>query len=148
MKLLCKCHGVSGSCSAKICWRTMPAFREVGTMLRQRFDGANQVKMARRKRKLRPINKSLKRPTKNDLVYLQQSPDYCERNLRSGSLGTQGRACNASSYGLDGCALMCCGRGHYTTMAELEEDCDCKFFWCCRVECQKCKRKVEQHFCN
>ena len=27
-------------------------------------------------------------------------------------------------------------------------NCNCKFIWCCRVECQKCSRVVEKHFCK
>lgn len=146
--LVCKCHGVSGSCSIRICWRKMKPFRVVGYQLKQKFDGATKVKMGRRKKKLKRVNREMKRPTKQDLVYLQESPDFCNFNPRLGSLGTRGRRCNRTSYGLDGCTLMCCGRGHYTIVKEIAEDCDCKFVWCCEVKCRKCSHVVEMHFCN
>lgn len=148
MKLLCKCHGVSGSCSAKICWRTMSLFRDIGNGLRAKFDGASLVKYNNRRRKLAPVNHNQKRPSKDDLVYLQESPDFCEYDPSLGSLGTRGRQCNKTSYGLDGCTLMCCGRGYHTTVAQVEEDCNCKFFWCCRVECEKCSKMEERNYCN
>ncbi|KAL3867034.1 hypothetical protein ACJMK2_044271 [Sinanodonta woodiana] len=146
--LVCKCHGVSGSCSVKICWRKMLPFRKIGDELKEKFDGASLVKYNQKKQKLKSISRLMKKPTKKDLVYLENSPDYCEYNPNKGSLGTKGRECNKTSYGLDGCNLMCCGRGYYTIVKEVEEDCDCKFFWCCRVECKKCKHVTEMHFCN
>jgi len=30
MRLQCKCHGVSGSCAMRSCYKKMPSFREVG----------------------------------------------------------------------------------------------------------------------
>ena len=146
--LVCKCHGVSGSCSIKICWRKMKPFREIGTVLKQKFDGATLVHVNKRKNKLRPISRDMKRPTRKDLVYLEHSPDFCNPNPKKGSLGTKGRQCDKDSYGLDGCNLMCCGRGYYTIVKTFTEDCDCKFFWCCRVECKKCRHTRELHFCN
>jgi len=148
MKLLCKCHGVSGSCSVKICWRAIANFRQVGSYLKDKFDGANKVQINRRNARLSAADPNMKKPTRKDLVYLQESPDFCEFNPKLGSLGTRGRLCNKTSYGLDGCTLMCCGRGYVTMVTEVEEDCNCKFFWCCRVECQQCRQRVEQHFCN
>jgi len=148
MKLLCKCHGVSGSCSAKICWRTVASFREIGDLLKDRFDGATRVKVIAAKVKLKPVDRRQKRPTRRDLVYLDQSPDYCDYRPEVGSLGTVGRQCNRTSYGLDGCQLMCCGRGYRTYVEEEVEDCNCKFFWCCSVECQKCTSSVEKYYCN
>ncbi|KAK3098176.1 hypothetical protein FSP39_016897 [Pinctada imbricata] len=148
MELVCKCHGVSASCSVKICWRKMRNFRLIGQFLKDKFDGASLVKYNKRKNKLKRRTRDMKKPTKKDLVYLEESPDFCEYDLRSGSLGTKGRQCDKDSLGIDGCTLMCCGRGYYTIVRELKEDCDCKFVWCCRVDCKKCSQRVELHYCN
>ena len=148
MKVLCKCHGVSGSCSMKLCWRTSPDFRAVGHLLKERFDGASKVRFVKRITKLRPVSRRQKKPTKRDLVYLADSPNFCNHDPKEGIMGTSGRKCNKTSYGLEGCKLLCCGRGYYTIEKKVEEDCDCKFFWCCRVICKKCTRLYEEHFCN
>ncbi|CAG5127335.1 unnamed protein product, partial [Candidula unifasciata] len=144
----CKCHGVSGDCSVKICWRKMRSFREIGAALKQKFDGASFVRWDKKRNRLKRYTGKQKRPTKKDLVYLAESPDFCEYNPDYGSLGTRGRQCNKSSYGLDGCTLMCCGRGYQTLVIEERQDCDCKFHWCCRVECKKCTKVIEKHYCN
>ena len=47
MRVQCKCHGVSGSCEMKTCWRAMPPFKEIGTVLKEKFDGATEVVMRR-----------------------------------------------------------------------------------------------------
>lgn len=148
MDLVCKCHGVSGSCSIKICWQKMKDFRSIGAYLKDKFDGASLVQYIIPKNKLKRIRKNMKKPTKKDLVYLEESPDFCENNPEAGSLGTKGRQCVKDGYGLDGCNLMCCGRGYHTTVEDIREDCDCKFVWCCRVDCKTCTRKEEKHFCN
>jgi len=44
MKVQCKCHGVSGSCEVKTCWRSVPAFREVGNILKDKYNGATEVR--------------------------------------------------------------------------------------------------------
>lgn len=84
MQRVCKCHGMSGSCSMRVCWRRMPSFRAVGEALYSRYEGASHVKLVERRRgrpkKLRAISPDLKKPNKTDLVYLDDSPDYCEKN--------------------------------------------------------------------
>ncbi|XP_035829866.1 protein Wnt-4 [Aplysia californica] len=144
----CKCHGVSGDCSVRICWRKMRNFREIGAALKAKFDGASLVRFDKRRGRLKRVSGKQKRPTRKDLVYLADSPDFCEYNLKYGSLGTRGRQCNKTSYGLDGCTLMCCGRGYQTLVSEEVEDCDCKFYWCCKVVCKKCTNVMEKHYCN
>ncbi|KAK7074020.1 hypothetical protein SK128_004962 [Halocaridina rubra] len=82
MELVCKCHGVSGSCSMRVCWRRMRSFRNIGDALLRRFESAINVRFVNRKKrkKLRPLKRGFKRPTKRDLVYLEESPDYCNQN--------------------------------------------------------------------
>lgn len=84
MQRICKCHGMSGSCSLRVCWRKMPTFRVVSEALAGRYEGASHVKLVERRRgrlkKLRAISPDLKKPNKTDLVYLDDSPDYCEKN--------------------------------------------------------------------
>ena len=43
VRLRCKCHGVSGSCEVRTCWRTVPSMRHVGTWLLNKYDVAAQV---------------------------------------------------------------------------------------------------------
>ncbi|KAH0535002.1 Protein Wnt-1 [Cotesia glomerata] len=63
---------------------------------------------------LKPYNPEHKPPGLKDLVYLEPSPPFCDKNPKLGILGTQGRQCNDTSIGVDGCDLMCCGRGYKT----------------------------------
>lgn len=43
MRMQCRCHGVSGSCELKTCWKTMPSFNEVGDTLKRKYRQAVQV---------------------------------------------------------------------------------------------------------
>lgn len=84
MTLQCKCHGVSGSCSVRTCWQAMADFRRTGDHLRRRYNGAVQVAVNQYGTGFTAAHTHLKRPSKNDLVYLEDSPDYCIRDPQSG----------------------------------------------------------------
>ena len=86
-----------------------------------------------------PVNVLHKTPTTNDLVYYEESPDFCKWDPSRGTLGTSGRECNSSSKGTDGCELLCCDRGWLPHKKTDVENCDCRFFWCCTVVCKTCR---------
>lgn len=147
MRLTCKCHGVSGSCSLVTCWKQLAPFREVGDHLKEKYDSATEVKLNRRG-KLQVRHRKFNVPTLEDLVYLHESPDYCVYNETLGSLGTTGRRCNKTSSSTDGCGLMCCGRGYNSHKLKLRERCKCKFHWCCYVECKTCVSVIDAQTCK
>lgn len=82
------------------------------------------------------------------LIYSTSSSYICFFVFVSGSLGTAGRVCNKSSKGMDGCEVMCCGRGYDTTRVKRVTKCECRFKWCCSVECQDCEDTVDVHTCK
>ncbi|KAH8412162.1 hypothetical protein KR009_000247 [Drosophila setifemur] len=96
---------------------------------------------------LNPHNPEHKAPGNKDLVYLEPSPSFCEKNLRHGILGTHGRQCNETSLGVDGCGLMCCGRGYRRDEVVVVERCACTFHWCCEVKCKLCRTKKVIYTC-
>uniref|UniRef100_A0AAY4BT38 Protein Wnt n=1 Tax=Denticeps clupeoides TaxID=299321 RepID=A0AAY4BT38_9TELE len=151
MRVECKCHGVSGSCELKTCWKAMPPFRKVGNIIKEKFDGATEVEQRKvgTTKVLVPRNSQFKPHTDEDLVYLDPSPDFCDHDPRTpGMLGTAGRQCNKTSKAIDGCELMCCGRGFHTEEVEVVDRCSCKFHWCCYVKCKQCRKTVEMHTCR
>lgn len=99
----CKCHGVSGSCNIKTCWRALPRLADIGQRLQRRFVAAVEVESRRavptgRRLVAAPLWPTspgmprLPRPfTQDDLIFLSKSPDYCLPDPRTGSPGTHGR---------------------------------------------------------
>ncbi|XP_050673413.1 protein Wnt-11b-like isoform X2 [Leptidea sinapis] len=134
----CTCHGVSGSCSVRTCWRSAAPLQRVTNELARESARASPLRDTRR---------SLAR--KPRLRYVTPSPDYCEPDLAAGSLGTHGRKCNASVGGAaGGCSRLCCGRGRRALRHTRLERCHCRYHWCCRVDCQLCRVSIEEHYCN
>ncbi|XP_065580971.1 protein Wnt-7a-like isoform X2 [Artemia franciscana] len=151
----CKCHGVSGSCTLRTCWQTLPPFRDIGNYIKQRFEEARHVRPVRSKKhrklvlRIRSISLWKKKRLKSgDLVYLSESPNYCDYNPEIGIIGTGGRKCNKSSNGPDSCKVLCCGRGYNTLVKTVKRQCQCKFHWCCKVICKVCSEVVEENFCK
>ena len=64
--------------------------------MKDKFDSAHEVhqKKKRGRRMLLPRFERFKPHTDTDLVYLKSSPDYCEFDVKRGSLGTHGRECD------------------------------------------------------
>ena len=58
-----------------------------GDFMKDKYDGATEVRVNKRGR-LQVKNAQYNLPTANDLVYLDESPDYCLRNKTIGSFGT------------------------------------------------------------
>ncbi|XP_024887768.1 protein Wnt-10a-like [Temnothorax curvispinosus] len=157
MQIRCKCHGMSGSCEVKTCWKIVPDFRVIGKTLKDRFRNAvlvtqsnlgevipsNRIRGSRRKQKQKKHRggggrKRKLRDLPKQLYYYQKSPNFCERDPTIDIAGTAGRRCNKTSTGGDGCASLCCGRGYNVVRQRRTERCRCKFHWCCYVQCQNC----------
>ncbi|KAF7274885.1 hypothetical protein GWI33_012451 [Rhynchophorus ferrugineus] len=147
MRKECKCHGPSGSCVTRTCIRKLPQFREVGDRLKERFDGATKVISGNDGQSIIPSGDA-KPPGPTDLVYSEESPNFCQPNSSVGSFGTQGRECNETSPGEEGCDILCCGRGFHAYTKEVAHSCDCKFVYCCNVTCQVCNETVRVATCQ
>nr|XP_058947763.1 protein Wnt-5b-like isoform X1 [Pocillopora verrucosa] len=162
-KVVCSCHGISGSCNMKTCQRVLSEFRKIGDLLHEKYDNAVRVKMERKdtlevlnivKRKrngeyrrdngrLRSTNKEA---GKESLVFTKESPNYCDKS--SDFPSTVGRLCTATSYGSDSCENLCCGRGFQKAQVRVKKRCECKFHWCCEIRCKQCEQIETRHTCS
>ncbi|CAE1139814.1 WNT8 [Acanthosepion pharaonis] len=159
MKTTCKCHGVSGSCTTKTCWRQLADFRRIGNYLKRRYTKAIHVNF--QEGKLGEWNvasgQGLSQVSNTDLVYLEKSPDYCKQNLTLSIKGTLNRECKrpkksekVSRRERKSCRRLCtsCGYQIHRWTEEIVISCQCKFFWCCAVKCRKCLVKTEKYSCK
>lgn len=84
----CKCHGVSGSCSIKTCWRGLPLKfnNEVGEKLMAAYEKAVQIHPL-----TRPDQVMHRFDGAQALLYATASPNYCDYDTEVGNFGTSGR---------------------------------------------------------
>lgn len=151
MVRICKCHGVSGSCSLQTCWMRINDFRDVGHYLKKAYRKAVKIESNG------PMEKSISTVPKWKLAYLQESPDYCitSSDPASGYNGTLGRNCSMRK-GKDvpveerkSCRRLCkqCGYRVKREKRIVTSSCNCKFKFCCEVECQKCSKEEFTYVC-
>ncbi|VDO13505.1 unnamed protein product [Rodentolepis nana] len=96
-KQSCKCHGVSGSCTQKVCFRQLQRIdtEPIKAAIKQRYLTAKMVSGIQNDRLMVSVFKETDFEDEyaqlEDLVVTQHSPDYCDLDPERGSLGTQGR---------------------------------------------------------
>ncbi|XP_051514150.1 protein Wnt-8a-like [Myxocyprinus asiaticus] len=161
MKRICKCHGMSESCTIQTCWMQLSDFREIGNYLKVKHDQAHKLELD--KRRMRAGNSADNRVAMADafssislteLIYLQDSPDYCAKNMSLGFPGTEGRECvqigeSLTQWERRSCRRLCyeCGLRVEERRTEVVSSCNCKFHWCCTVKCENCSQTTVKHVC-
>ncbi|XP_076823294.1 protein Wnt-10a-like isoform X2 [Clavelina lepadiformis] len=156
MRDKCKCHGQSGSCSQRTCWKAPPVFKTVGDELKRKYDNALAIDSDNLSNEIIEEN-SVQTPSaakqnfpKESLIFLERSPTYCDVDPSINVQGTRGRYCNANASRNDtsSCAHLCCNRGHRSYEVRRMEKCRCKFHWCCHVYCDTCEWTERVSVCN
>lgn len=150
----CKCHGVSGSCTVRTCWRQLPPFHNIGKQLKQRYEtsfkvgsstneATGEVELSTGRSPQQPLpGLSDQIPRTMALLHIEDSPSFCKPSKYSA--GTAGRKC----YKDKNCDAICCGRGHNTQSKEVTGPCQCQVRWCCYVECKQCTQREEVYTCK
>ncbi|MFT7809920.1 protein Wnt-8a-like [Arapaima gigas] len=162
MKRTCKCHGISGSCSVQTCFVQLSDFREIGNYLKVKHVQAYKLEMDKKRGrdgntavKGVSIGNTLRTIGQTELIYLEDSLDYCVKNSSLGLQGTEGREClqegpHLSQWEKQSCRRLCqeCGLKVEERLTEKVSSCKCKFRWCCTVRCDKCTEPVTKFYCG
>lgn len=143
----CKCIGVSGSCTTQVCWQEAPDFSVVGSSIKKLFDSALQVIWNQQS----GTNSNWISPggsivTDKTLIYGNQSPNWCYPDPTLNFLGVTGRQCDPNSSGSNSCKDLCCDHGYVQTQIT-NSDCNCKFVYCCSIQCLKCHTVITTYVC-
>ncbi|XP_054156218.1 protein Wnt-8b-like [Oppia nitens] len=145
----CKCHGMSGSCTMQTCWLRINSFEAVGDYLKRAYKLAIKVNSNHNS------NHNHNRLNLTRLAFTEESPDYCVANQTLGSNGTLGRYCSkrrardVSKEEKKSCRRLCtdCGHKIRRQRRRVITSCNCKFKYCCEVECQSCAKEQFQFVC-
>ncbi|GBP31336.1 Protein Wnt-4 [Eumeta japonica] len=125
LREVCKCHGFSGSCTTKTCWKRLGPFGSSMGLLKKHYHHAVKAKLVNFTSK-RAISAKVKKRLKVErkgLAYLHKTPNLCS--------GTVNRICRDR----DNCATLCCARGYNTSQRVVKSRCRCRMANCCFVEC-------------
>lgn len=164
MKTRCKCHGVSGSCSMKTCWRVISTMREIGQILKSQHINALRVSIEHRSigpAVLRTVGSNSMTPMlDNHLVYIKTSINYCIKN-RNYTIGREcaprdllkkvklGLPLPAGQINKEApvCEDICCGQLFRLDRTVSSYYCNCRFIWCCDILCDICTATVDKYYC-
>uniref|UniRef100_A0AC35TIR4 Protein Wnt n=1 Tax=Rhabditophanes sp. KR3021 TaxID=114890 RepID=A0AC35TIR4_9BILA len=129
----CKCHGVSGSCQQKTCWKKTADLREITRYLTEKYHKAKRV-----------LSEDSK-PKSADLIYLEPSPDICSSmHNHLQQRRSLPRVCNwrNETHSEGDCSRLCCGRDFRVSHEVLKYKCDCKLTRYFQLHCNECLSHV------
>ena len=83
------------------------------------------------------------------MIHFNISPDYCMANSDYNITGIEGRECTLKNkLSSQHCDNLCCDHGYENVTVSEKGSCNCKFVWCCRVECDTCNITRIIHRCK
>ncbi|THD25676.1 Protein Wnt [Fasciola hepatica] len=152
-RLVCKCHGVSGSCAQRVCFRQLrridndvmqKALKMKYLAAKQVTQGTNGQLIAKKFSGNGFVDEVVKH---EELVFSEHSPDYCNVEPQRGSVGTRGRLCTLNDSGTANCINMCCGRGYQNLTTSETVQCNCRMGEGFKVRCDECNVEIVTHRC-
>ncbi|XP_017133458.1 wnt inhibitor of Dorsal protein [Drosophila elegans] len=149
----CRCRQPGGAgqgkCLEEECVAVLKPFESIAQELLQMYDDAIQLDSA--------SSSNLKIMWDNipldSLVFMQDSPNYCEPEARGLWKGTRGRQCSKDGSGsLEerlSCQQLCrvCGYRVRSQHVRSERRCNCKLVWGFRLQCDVCVQLERQYSC-
>ncbi|EDX13092.1 wnt inhibitor of Dorsal protein [Drosophila simulans] len=147
----CRCKqpgAVQGECQEEECVAVLKPFEAIAQDLLQMYDDAIQLEGASSNLKIMWQNIPL-----DSLVFMQDSPNYCERDATGLWKGTRGRQCSKDGSGsLEerlSCQQLCrvCGYRVRSQHVRTERRCNCKLVWGFRLQCDVCVQLERQYSC-
>ncbi|XP_002157974.3 protein Wnt-4 [Hydra vulgaris] len=147
-EIACICNGATAGCTTKYCHRRLKEYPVISKILLKKYDEAAFAKLKRL-----PVN-DVKEDVKNTfqipfsqsekLLYLDEGPDQCK--IVNGFHKSSRRQCVLDDAQPNSCSKLCC-YGYREKVIEIISECNCKFVYCCRVECDKCKSMKKVYEC-
>ena len=151
MKTVCKCQGLSGSCTVKTCYQRIPVMATIGGNLVTKYKYATRVLDTRRDDTWVLYDPHGVQPRQNELIYIDSTnPDlFCEPNEAVGSQGTRGRICSVTSLESDACNNLCCDRPYDKADRKVNYDCKCTFVYDhLEMKCSTCNATITETRCT
>ncbi|KAH8382117.1 hypothetical protein KR009_002028 [Drosophila setifemur] len=149
----CRCKqpgSKPGECLEEECVDVLKPFEQVAQDLLQMYDDAIQLDASSSNLKIMWQNIPL-----DSLVYMEDSPNYCEPEATGRWMGTRGRQCSKQG-GVSGsleerlsCQQLCrvCGYRVRSQHMRSERRCNCKLVWGFRLQCDVCVHLDRQYSC-
>lgn len=147
----------------KTCWRKLPTLRTISNMIKSKYDQAVKVSVQHTKDSpaiLRSVGDESVTPTTDHLVFTKKSRNYCVDN----SYYTVGRPCIPESVksNIDAgvklsvkvdkklpiCEELCCNGEYEVYSKTIVESCNCRFLWCCDIQCEECSTTHNTYTCT
>ena len=144
MHKTCTCVGNNGSgCSGnKSCVLVLPSMAEVARKLKRLYEQSvySTIITSLFTQGVIIVDRENNHSVStNKTIYFSHSPDYCLANSSYKIAGIEGRECDLSnSSSSQHCDNLCCDHGYENTTVTEKKFCNCKFVWCCRIECDSC----------
>uniref|UniRef100_A0A1I8PIW7 Protein Wnt n=1 Tax=Stomoxys calcitrans TaxID=35570 RepID=A0A1I8PIW7_STOCA len=147
----CAIMGPRGNCGKEICLHTLKPFEEITKDIRQMYDEGLELSNTPENSRVMWDNIPL-----DVLVYMNDSPNYCEPDAVPFWNGMRGRQCSVGPTGEPlseeerlKCRQLCteCGYSVRSQNILTESRCNCKLTWGFQVQCEMCVAVQQQHFC-
>lgn len=157
-EIACVCNGATAGCVVKYCYRRLVQIQEVSEKLFRKYNKAVQARFGVNILKIDPSRNNDKveesyvegnyaplKKIRNQIIFASSGPDKCMNGK------TSRRRCQldpSKPNAPDNCNRLCCGRSYQEKIIETVTQCDCKFVFCCKVECKTCRSTKKIYECN